>query len=294
MYIPVDSQAVVDAGIVSPKYAAAIEEYIDCNMLADQYTASEMAMSSSKVMSLDIINSSIEEGWKRPVYFAMTAPTSYYLGLYPYMQCTGMAYQLTPIKKTTHPSIISPNTEKMYDVVTTKFRWGGLDQGKDLYLDETVRRMVTTTRSTITDLAVALIDEGEYDKAREVLDLMTEKLPTGNAPYSIQLGQRIAQAYALIGEDCNSEADTQKAIAILDKEIDSYAQYSIFCQSLDLNDYRRLSYNDQYIDQQYVMDLFELYGILSSEEQTKNKLEELRARGLNFDRLLQFSQRGQQ
>ena len=293
MYIPVDSQAVVDAGIVSPKYAAAIEEYIDCNMLADQYTASEMAMSSSKVMSLDIINSSIEEGWKRPVYFAMTVPSSYYLGLEPYMQCTGMAYQLTPIKQSHTSGVVSPNTEKMYDIVTTKFRWGGLDQGRDLYLDETVRRMVTTTRSTITDLAAALINEGEYDKAREVLDLMTEKLPTDNAPYSIQMGQRIAQAYALIGEDCKSEADTQKAIAILDKEIDAYAQYSIFCQSLDLNDYRRLSYNDQYIDQRYVMDLFELYGILATEEQTKSKLEELQARGLNFDRLLQFNQRGQ-
>ena len=296
MYIPVDSQAVVDAGIVEPQYAAAIEEYIDCNMLADQYTAREMAMSSSKVMSLDIINSSITEGWKRPVYFAMTVPESYYLGLQKYMQCTGMAYQLLPIRGNVRGGVIQPNTEKMYDIVTTKFRWGGLDQDQDghLYLDETVRRMVTTTRSTITDLAAALISENKYDKAREVLDLMNEKLPEASCGYSIQIGQRIAQAYAIIGEECKSEADTQKALDILGKEIDLYAQYVVFCQSLDASDYLRLSYNDQYIDQHYLMDLLDLYGIIASEEQTENMVHELEARGVNFNRQIQFRQRGQQ
>ena len=296
MYIPVDSQAVVDAGIVKPQHAAAIEEYIDCNMLADRYTAQEMAMSSSKVMSLDIINSSITEGWKRPVYFAMTVPESYYLGLQPYMQCTGMAYQLTPIRGNARGGVIPANTEKMLDIVTNKFRWGGLDSDPDghLYLDETVRRMVTTTRSTITDLAAALIDEGKYDKAREVLDLMGEKLPKASCPYSIQIGYRIAQAYAIIGEECHSEADTQKALDILNEEIDLYAQYVVFCQSLDLNDYRRLSYNDQYVDQHYLMELLDLYGIIASEKQTQDMIAGLEARGVNFDRQLQFRQRGQQ
>ncbi len=293
MYIPVDSQAVVDAGVVSPKHAAAINESISCNMLADQYTAREMAMSSSKVMSLDIISSSINEGWKRPVYFAMTVPESYYLGLSPYLQCTGMAYQLTPIRSNNSSGAIAVNTDKMYDNVVNKFRWGGLDKDKDghLYLDETVSRMVTTTRSTITDLALALIYEGKYDKAREVLDLMVEKLPEASAPYSIQIGQRIAQAYALIGEECQSEADTQKALDILDREIDRYAQYAIFCQSLDLNDYRRLSYNDQYIDQHYVMDLLDWYSVIATDEQTENKVKALEARGMNLTRQIQFRQR---
>ncbi len=296
MYIPVDSQAVVDAGIVKPERAAAIEEYIDCNMLADQYTAREMGMTSSKVMCLDIINASIAEGWKRPVYFAMTVPESYYLGLQKYMLCTGMAYQLVPIKNNVRGGVIAVDTDKMYDNVVNKFRWGGLDQDKDgsLYLDETVRRMVTTTRSTITDLAMSLIEEGKYDKAREVLDLMLEKLPEHTSPYSIQMGQRIAQAYALIGEDCQSEADTQKAIALLDREIDRYAQYVVFCQSLDLNDYRRLSYNDQYVDQHYLMSLLDLYGVIASDEQTESMVKRIENRGVNLNRQLQFRQPHQQ
>ena len=295
MYIPVDPQAALNAGIVKPEHAAAIEESISCNMLADKYTVNEGAMSSSKVMSLDIINASITEGWKRPTYFAMTVPSSYYLGLYPYLQCTGMAYQITPIinQGNTPDEIISVNTDKMYENVTTKFRWGGLENDKDghLYLDETVRRMVTTTRSTIIDLAMALIDEGKYEKARNVLNLMEEKLPAASCPYSIQIGIRLAQAYAIIGEEDKSEEDTNKAIGILDKEIDMYAQYAIFCQSLSLNDYNRLSFNDQYADQHYFMDLLDLYGYIAPDKQVEEKMEKLQNRGVNFSRQLQFRER---
>ena len=291
MYIPVDSQAVVNAGIVSPERASAIAEYIDCNVLKDRYTARDMAMSSSKVMTLDIIASSIEEGWKRPIYFAMTVPAEYYIGLYPYMQCTGMAYQLTPVRTSANTeSTIMPDTEKMYDIVTTKFRWAGIDEDKngDKYWDETIQRMVTTTRSTMTDLALQLIDEKKYDKARVILNLMEEKLPAKAVPYSIQMGQRVAQAYALLGEDCGSDEDTAKAKALLESEIKRYAGYIIFYQSLDNADYRRLSYNDQYIDQHYLMDLINMYGIISSDEEAQALLESVQAQGVNFERQMQF------
>lgn len=296
MYIPVDSQDVVKARIVKPEHAAAIEEYIDCNMLADRYTAQEMGMSSSKVMSLDIIASSIEEGWKRPIYFAMTVPESYYLGLQQYMQCTGMAYQLTPIRGDLSGGVIPANTDKMYENVTTKFRWGGLDKDQDghLYLDETVRRMVTTTRSTITDLAMALINEGKYDKARNVLNLMEEKMPKASSPYSIQMGQRIAQAYAILGELDSSAVDTQKALNILTDELDLYAQYVIFCQSLTNSGYNRLSYNEQYVDQHYFMDLLDLYGVIANDQQVEDMVKSLETKGVNFNRQLQFRERRQQ
>ncbi len=295
MYIPVNPQDAVNAGVVKPEYAAAIEEYIDCNMLADKYTINEGAMSSSKVMCLDIINSSIEEGWKRPTYFAMTVPSSYYLGLFPYLQCTGMAYQVTPVlnHENNADEIIAVNTDKMYENVTTKFRWGGLENDQDghLYLDETVRRMVTTTRSTIIDLAMALIDEGEYEKARTVINLMEEKLPAASCPYSIQIGLRIAQVYAIIGEEDNSKEDTDKAVKLLNEEIDTYAQYVIFCQSLGLNDYRRLSYNEQYVDQHYLMSLLDLYGYICEDKQVEEKMAQLQNRGVNFERQLQFREK---
>ena len=178
----------------------------------------------------------------------------------------------------------------MYDIVTTKFRWAGIDedQNGEKYWDETIQRMVTTTRSTMTELALQLIDENKFDKARVILDLMVEKLPAKAVPYSIQMGQRVAQAYALLGEDSGSTEDTAKAKTILENEIKRYAGYITFYQSLDNSDYRRLTNNDQYIDQFYLMDLINLYGIIASDEESQALLENIQAQGVNFERQIQF------
>ena len=42
------------------------------------------------------------------------------------------------------------------------------------------------------------------------------------------------------------------------------------------------------------MELLDLYGIIASEKQTQDMIAGLEARGVNFDRQLQFRQRGQQ
>ena len=291
MYIPVDSAAVVAAGIVSPERANLIEPTIDCNMLADKYTASEMAMSSSKVMTLDIIASSAAQGWKRPVYFAMTVPDRYYAGLSPFMESTGMAYQVVPIKSAVYGATgeIATNTKKMYDNVMTKFRWAGLDadQNGERYWDETIRRMVTTTRSAMTDLAYDLIAEGEYDKARTILNLMDEKLPVKAVPYSLQLGMRYAQIRATLAKLGGNKADQEKAVKIMEDEVLRYAGYVRYYQSLSPDLYTRLSYTDHYIDQHYFLDLLEYYHQIN-EAGLEKLVKKITDMGVNIDRIYDF------
>ena len=291
MYIPVDKNAVLKAGIVGANQADLIAPYIDCNMLNDQYTARDGAMSSSKVMSLDIIASSAAQGWKRPVYFATTVPESYYLGLSKYMQNTGMAYQITPVKNEdyeyTHE--IPSNTDKMYNIVMTKFRWAGIDQDQngERYWDETIQRMVTTTRSNLSDLAFGLVQEKKYDKARNVLHLMEQKLPAKAVPYSIQIGQRIAQIYAYLGEASKNQDDTRRAENILMGEIKKYGEYVRFYQSLTPDLYSRLAYTDHYIDQRYFMDLVQLYSSIRKGND-KKVLAEISKMGINIERNYEF------
>lgn len=216
MYIPIDKEAAIKAGRVNAGDSLAIEDYIDLNMLDD----SEGGLRLSKLIAIDMLATNAENGFKRPIYFAMTIPDDYYMGLSPYMQSTGMAYEVGPIK---NPNAvngqIAVNTDKAYDNIVNKFRWGGLDKAKsadDIYLDETVRRMVTTTRSTMLDLATALYNEGvtmedfyvsdsvnmdeqqrilykeriadRFKKAKHMVDLMVEKLPEHTSPYGCLVG----------------------------------------------------------------------------------------------------------
>ena len=315
MYIPVNADEAIAQNVVPEHYRHYILPYIGMNMLNEKYVAADEAMTSSRVMMLDIIASSINEGWKRPTYIAMTVPDRYYLGLSPYLMNTGLAYQVTPLVTT---GDVGVNTDKMYENVTKKFRWGGLDTAEpgSIYLDETVRRMVSTVRTSILELASELINEGliaeseiidmngdttsvefaekvkfkedRYAKAHEVLDLIVTKLPEKASPYSLTLGADLANNYAYLGELTGNEEDFQKAKDILSRELVKFGEYIRYYQSLTIPQYRRLTQADWYIDQNLFIALLKQYNQITSEEEFKVMEQKLTDMGVNIDRLVQM------
>ncbi len=305
-FIPVDPAAAVKAGVVPAAQQDMVQEAIPVNLRMGQ------GLSASQVMSLDIIASSVAGGWNRPVYFAMTVPEDYYLGLQPYMRNCGLAYQVTPLKS--DDGELHCNTDKMYDVVTNKFRWGGLDvaQPGHLYLDETVRRMVTTNRTAIMELARDLADEGamalraaeagntflgkdakqyaadRFDRAFKVLQLMEQKLPATICPYAVQMGQQLADCYSYIGKLGNRPEATKCAIRVLESEIMHYAQYSRYYQSMTDN-YSRLTNVDRFIDQRYFPELLMSYATVN-DKGFDAMMARVAVIGVNKERIASFMQ----
>ena len=100
------------------------------------------------MIAIDMLATNAKDGWKRPFYFAMTVPDDYYLGLNCSWRTIGMAYEAGGIKDTeSSHGQIAVNTDKASRQHRQNFRWGGLYNVKsadDIYLDEIVRRMVTT------------------------------------------------------------------------------------------------------------------------------------------------------
>ena len=316
MYIPIDKEAAIKAGRVNAGDSLAIEDYIDLNMLDD----SEGGLRLSKLIAIDMLATNAENGFKRPIYFAMTIPDDYYMGLSPYMQSTGMAYEVGPIK---NPNAvngqIAVNTDKAYDNIVNKFRWGGLDKAKsadDIYLDETVRRMVTTTRSTMLDLATALYNEGvtmedfyasdsvnmdeqqrilykeriadRFKKAEHMVDLMVEKLPEHTSPYGCLVGSQLVDLYARLALATGNEKDNEKAMQILMKEINLYKQYLIYIQSLTPAQFYNLSRTDRYIYDTYFLNLIQLYASIGGD--SNQLLEQLQQEGVDFSHYIRRQQ----
>ena len=264
VYIPVDIDASVAAGVIEPNEREAADSYIATELPGNRMTL-------SNAISLDILATSAANGWKRPVYFAMTVPTSYYLGLESNLRNTGLAYQAAPVHNETDGYNMAVNTDKMYRNVTEKFRWGGLDEvaeGETVYLDETVRRMVTTHRSSLLDLATALYNEGvdalsidresvtedpdafaadRFAKATEILNLMEEKMPYRLSPYAIQVGQQIGDLYTRLGEQAKDQALIDKGLGIIHDEILRWAAYEPYFRDLRRRGlYNNLSRGDRY------------------------------------------------
>ena len=316
VFMPVDANAAVKAGVVSEADRPMIQEAIYTNLLSN----GAGGMTSSSVMSLDIIASNIAQGWKRPCYFAMTVPDNFYLGLTPYLRCTGVAYEVTPLLSDAGADDIPCNTDKMYDIVTTKFRWGGLDTAKpgSLYLDETIRRMVTTTRSALMSLASSLANEGaialdaqkhgsatfrgkpindfiadRHAKAVKVLQLMDQKMPQAACPYAMSIGLQAAKIYDFIGRTFADKAASAKAVKMVEDEAMRFATYVRFYQKLDPSMYDRLNNTDQYIDKGYMPAIIRTYGEMNPNG-VDALLKRLAATGMNVQRTLSFMQAQQQ
>ena len=92
------------------------------------------------------------------------------------------------------------DTEKTYDVMMNRFKWGGLSK-PGLYIDETVARMCYTHRREMAELALHLIAKDEKTKALKVLEKVEKEIPYYNIPLNYMSGASdLAHAHALLGQ----------------------------------------------------------------------------------------------
>ncbi len=311
-YIPMDVNqlkqkgVITDADLKNPMYMAL--DAIPLDFASNSSTRNGLYLNN--IMALDLIATSAANGWNRPVYYAMTVPDRVYMGLTPFMRSTGVALEVTPLLN--RVSNVTPvNTDKMYRNVMEKFRWGGVDKVTapgQIYLDETVRRMVTTHRSALLDLATALANEAHladsiagpdaaaiekyradrYAKAHNVLNLIREKLPVAAMPYSPQVGIAIAELYTTLGEETGNKADLQIARDILHSEIERYSRNILYYQSLSPSQYESLQGLDRWIDMIHFLDLIESYAAAGGD--TNKLTKELSDKGVRLDRQLNYRQ----
>ena len=152
--------------------------------------------------------------WERPMYIAVTVGSENRLGMDKHFVQEGLASRFTPFNTQELGATI--DSEKMYDNMMNKFKFGGIET-PGIYLDENTMRMVFTHRRLFAMLAEQLLKEGKGDKALEVLDYAEEVIPAYNVPYDWQNGAlQMAEAYYHLGEqeqaDKIMEALTKKSM----------------------------------------------------------------------------------
>ena len=245
IYIPVDSAtAAAKAGV-----PAGYEAYIE-NRITPKFS-DKTGLYFYEIASLDMINTNIQQGWERPIYYAVTVSSDLYLGLEDYFALTGLANHVVPMKTAACGGV---DTERMYDNMMNKFRWGGLENATKehpMYLDENIGRMCQTTRVMFNQMVGQLIVEGKNDKALTALNFITEKIPGWLVPYEA-LSIQMAENYMTLGE-------FGKAQEMLTENINRSLQYLRWYQTLTPSQYRSVGDKDlhQYILQAGLTLLYE-------------------------------------
>jgi hypothetical protein len=186
LFIPVNKEDVLKAGLVDSSRVDDIVTQIDINLTKSRMTKSEL-------MVIDMLNNN---NWERPMYFAVTVGDDFYLGLNDYFQLTGMAYQIMPVKNSGQGAAV--NVEKMYDNMMNKFKWGNVAD-PSVYLDENSLRMCRTHRMMFAQLVNALVQQNDTARALKVLDFSMEVLPPNQIRHDLTSAM-LAENYYAIGE----------------------------------------------------------------------------------------------
>lgn len=211
LYLDIDTEAVKRSGMMMAS-----------DTIPDRMVISlkgKSALYKGELMMLEIVS---QANWTRPVYVATTVGSDNYLNLGDNFVREGLANRITPFT-TNAPGAKNFDTEKTYNNVMNRYKWGGLEQ-KGLYIDETVMRMCYTHRHLMADLALQLIAEGKTDKALNVLRKSEKVLPSYNVPNTYLSGAAdLAKAYALLGK----KNDAQRIIDQVWKDSKQYAQWYV-------------------------------------------------------------------
>ncbi len=180
------------------------------------------AVNRLELMMMEMLANTNDNSWRRPLYFATTVSRDLYMNMQDKnFSLTGLAYQVVP----GIPQNRAVNTEKAYDNMMNNFRWGGIDQNPDIYLDETSRRMVSTFRMFFNQMIEALLDEGKNDKALAALDKITTMLPAKSVPYTND-GVLFAKSYYQLNEKQKAEELLTEIESRTKKNLDWYYRLS--------------------------------------------------------------------
>ena len=220
--IPVDKEAVLQNGIVDPKDADKIVPNIFITLKGD-------VIYKNRLLMLDVI---ANNNWERPIYFSGGAfGDDDYIWMKEFLQLEGVLYKLVPIRtpldKNNPYEMGRIDGDKMYNIVMN-WKWGNSGDSA-IYHDVETRRNGITYRSTLSRLANVLIEEGQNDKAENVLDLAMEKMPVDYFEFYSLLEPFILYYYQI--------NKVEKARAVYQSVVRHYQEHLFF--------YSKLSYNKQ-------------------------------------------------
>ena len=168
--VPVNKKNVIKSGLVNEQDYELIVDYIDIDLPSS-------GLYKNQLLMLDIL---ANNNWKRPIYFTGGSYNdAEYLWMKDYLQLDGLVYKLVPIKtsipKNNPYQLGRIDSKLMYEIVKG-WEWGN-SNGDNIYHDPETRKNSISFRGNLHRLAVQLIDDGDKDKAKEILDLSIEKMP---------------------------------------------------------------------------------------------------------------------
>ena len=146
--------------------------------------------------ALDILQTNAVQGWKRPIYFAVTVAPDGRLDLQNFFQLEGQANRVVPKR---HNQTLGRVDPQVSPERLKAFKFTNLNNPK-VYYDANIRNMVDNYRNVFGQTAIALIQNGEREKGLALMDSIMEEIPFSTFPGDVSSFMFTSQAYQIAGE----------------------------------------------------------------------------------------------
>ena len=266
--IPVNKENCLKSGIVPEAFADEIPETITLTMSEDKNY-----ITKPELFMLDLLSN---YQWDRPLNL-LNMGGDLNIGIKDYLMYDGFSYRFVPFKNkitSTDPGIV--DADDLYRKMTDgTFKWDALSR-KDWFVDYQnlyTFMGVLSQRQLFLNVANALIDAREDEKALEIMDLCQKNFPEENFPLeSISLGFssndymviQMVENYYFLGE---KDKARELGLKLADGLLDSSRFY------LEFYDYASSSFEGCHRCIVYLADVFKEYGDKDLSDRLLDSLE---------------------
>ncbi|MGB5929105.1 MAG: DUF2723 domain-containing protein, partial [Cyclobacteriaceae bacterium] len=214
LYINVNKSAMIESGLVSPKLRDKIVDRVEFEVKSNALYKKDLAL-------LDLMVGNAKQGWIRPIYFTNTSRLGLAFTLDDYLIQEGNSYRLLPVRND-KPQTEMVDTERMYKNMMNEFAFRNLDDPGAYYNDDYMKS-VANNRTSFNDLANALMNEGDNERAREVLAYSLEVMPDKSVPYDLSTVETVNLLYMLGDKEKGKEVAQvygERLIGLLEYNLD--------------------------------------------------------------------------
>jgi len=226
--LKIDKQQILKNNVVEKEDSALIVDEM-------QWSINRNYLMKDGLTILDLLATN---NWERPIHFSVTVTDRKYFNLDKYFWEEGLAYHLKPMK-TSGQGIGEVNTDRMYNILMNKFKWGGVDTS-ELYLNQDNRRMLKRFRNSFGTLANKCMQESKPDSARKVMDYCLNIISDDVVAYDFTVMSFIRNYYRL-GDLEKAKKHADLFLKNVYQEMDYYLSIGGHTYSF-MNDLRRNLY----------------------------------------------------
>jgi len=215
--LPVDTEALVQHGAIAERDVGEVQAPMRWQVSGREVQEDLFVLYGSDIALLDILQTNAQQGWDRPIYFAITVAPDGMLNLQNYFQLEGKAFRVVPIR---HNRQLGRVVQGITDERLANFRLRNVND-PTVYFDHNARQMLDNYRRIFAHAAEGLAETGHTDEARGVLDWLMEQMPFETLAGDERSFVNLARAYESAGQADQAVALLQQAEPLILSQLET-------------------------------------------------------------------------